>query len=231
MKIKVVIADHHPVVIAGLSQFLGDIGTIDVIGVTENYAEIVNLVSSGNCNVLIMGLSSPGGTNGDGLRSIADVRQQFPALKIIVYTMISNQAIIKQLLQLGVRSVINKSEKMDHLIVAIHAVYAGAIYFPAAGDATSNATNRALVAGSRFLELSKRELEVIGLLASGMSMSEIAEYKHRSIKTVSAQKRSAMKRLGVSREVELYQYAFESALEFPDQLKLERTASSGERKS
>ncbi|RQH07122.1 response regulator transcription factor [Paraburkholderia dinghuensis] len=215
MKIKVVLADQHPVVIVGLSYFLSNINTIDVIGEAGSPDEIPRLVSGGGCDVLVTGLLSSGGIKGGGLRLIEDIRRQFPDLKIVVFTMIRNHAITKQLLKLGVRSVINKSDQIDHLIIAIHTVYAGAVYFPAAGDAMSNAAGRISVAGSKSQELSQREMEVIRLIASGMSITEIAEYKHRAVQTVSAQKIKAMKKLGVSSEAELYQYAFESGMLHP----------------
>ncbi|WP_233873456.1 response regulator transcription factor [Paraburkholderia adhaesiva] len=215
MKIDVVVADQHPVVIAGLSYFLSKIKTICVVGTAGSYEEIVNFVSGRACDVLVTGFPLHDGKKGHGLALIEDFHRRFPDVQIIVFTMIGNQAVVKQLLKLGVRSVINKSEKMDHLVLAIHAVYAGAVYLPPAGDATSKAAGRASVAKSRSQELTQREMDVIGLLTSGMSISEIAEYKHRSIQTISAQKMKAMKKLGVSREAELYQYAFESGMLYP----------------
>lgn len=212
MKIKIALADHRPVVIAGLSHFLGDKETIDIVGVARDSAEVVDLLSRKNCDVLVTDFSLPGSKHSDGLMLIADLRQEFPALKIVVFTMIDNSAIINQLMRLGVRSVMSKSASLDHLIAAIYAVYAGATYFPTTDGTASKTMSDAFVASHGFQELSRREVEVIRLFVSGMSISEIAEYLDRAKQTVSTQKISAMRKLGVSRDADLYQYAFESGM-------------------
>jgi two-component system capsular synthesis response regulator RcsB len=212
MKVRVVLADRHPVVIAGLSYFFSHVKTIDITGTAESSKEAVELLKQGNCDVLVTDFSLSGGKYGDGLTFIADVRRRFPEVKIVVFTMMSNPAIINQLGKLGVRSVMSKSEKLDYLIAAIHAVYAGAAFFSAARGDSSQATSSRFVPGYAQPELSKREIEVVRLFASGMSINEIAAYMHRTKQTVSTQKISAMRKLGLSREADLYQYAFESGI-------------------
>lgn len=212
MKIRVVLADRHPVVISGLLHFLADVKTIEVTGTAETSTEAVELLKHTDCDVLVTDFSLSGGKYGDGLTFIADLLRRFPELKVVLFSMMSNPAIINQLGKLGVRSVISKGEKLDYLIAAIHAVYAGAVFFSTTRASGSKAANGMAIPGNGQPELSKREIEVIRLFASGMSVNEIAQYMHRTKQTVSTQKVSAMRKLGLSREADLYQYAFESGI-------------------
>lgn len=212
MKIRVVLADRHPIVISGLIHFLGDVRTIEVAGTAETSTEAVELLKQTDCDVLVTDFYLSGGKCGDGLALISDFLIKFPELKIVVFTMMSNPALINQLAKLGVRSVISKGEKLDYLVAAIHAVYAGAVFFSTTRGGNSKAVGGMTNPAKGQPELSRREIEVVRLFASGMSVNEIAHRMHRAKQTVSTQKNNAMRKLGLSREADLYQYAFESGI-------------------
>ena len=129
--------------------------------------------------------------------------------------MIHNPALIRGMLDAGVNGVVGKVAMMKELLLAIGAVMNGRTYLcesmreytkekllprPQAGTATQSAGNDPAV-------LSKREAEVVRLYAQGLSITQIAEHVHRSVKTVSQQKNDAMRKLGIISNSQLYEYA------------------------
>ncbi|EHK63218.1 response regulator transcription factor [Achromobacter arsenitoxydans] len=210
MKISLVIADDHPVLIAGVKHELADFHTISIVGTASNSTEIVDLLSQSHCDILVTDYVMPGGDFGDGMTMLSFLRRRYPELKIIVFTTMENRAIVAEMVKVGVRAVLSKVDVIGHLISAIHAVYAGATYFsPRLRPPTTQdgAPQPEPVKG-----LTRRETEVVRLYVSGVSINEIAEQFNRSKQTISSQKASAMRKLGIARDVELFRFAYESGL-------------------
>lgn len=209
MKINLIIADDHPVLISGIQHELSSIHTLQVVGTANNSTEIMELLAKEQCDILITDYVMPGGEFGDGMTMLSFLRRRYPSLKIIVFTMIDSQIMLTELIKLGVHSVLNKSEHISHLIFTIHALYAGATYFspkPHPGNDLNPAQTRTT------RRLSRREAEVIRLYVSGRSVNEIASEFNRSKQTISSQKTSAMRKLGIKRDVELIRFAREMGL-------------------
>ena len=140
------------------------------------------------------------------------LRRRFPELKIVVFTMLENPAVVRQLSKLGVKSVLNKGDELSHLISAIHAVYAGSVYFsPSTMAAGDFRPSQEPGAGAR--QLTPREAEVVRMYVAGQSIKEIAETLHRSKQTVSTQKMSAMRKLGIERDADLFRFVYEMELD------------------
>ncbi|MCI0152150.1 response regulator transcription factor [Paraburkholderia sediminicola] len=209
MKINLVLADDHPALIAGIKYELAGIRTLEVVGTAQNSTEIVELLSRVPCDILITDYAMPRGEYGDGIALLSFLRRRYPDLKIIVFTTIDNPAMVHEMSKLGIKSVLNKVDDVGHLISAIHAVYAGAAYFsPSASAQRAHAqTGRADTESTR--QLTKRETEVVRLYVSGQSIKEIAEQLHRTKQTVSSQKMSAMRKLGIERDADLFRFAYE----------------------
>jgi two-component system, NarL family, captular synthesis response regulator RcsB len=205
-KIQIVIADDHPALLAGIKHELSAIPTIEVKGLARNSTEIVDLLSRITCDILVTDYAMPGGQYGDGITLLSFLRRRYPNLKIVVFTTIDNRAIAAQMAQLGVHAVLNKIDDMTHLISAVHAVYAGASYVSASMQPHGKVTN---TGKQTSLELTQREVEVIRLYVSGMSINAIADQLHRTKQTISAQKISAMRKLGVKRDIDLLRIAQE----------------------
>lgn len=210
MKINLIIADDHPVLISGIKHELSSIHTLQVVGTANNSTEIMELLAKEQCDILITDYVMPGGEFGDGMTMLSFLRRRYPNLKIIVFSMIDSQIMLTELIKLGVHAVLNKSERISHLIFAIHAVYAGATYFSPKPHPSSDNLNHAQTRTTR--RLSRREAEVIRLYVSGRSINEIASEFNRSKQTISSQKTSAMRKLGIKRDVELIRFAREMGL-------------------
>lgn len=211
MNIRVMLADDHPVLVAGVAHALSKIGTIEVVGTANDSSEVMEQLERIPCDILVTDYSMPGGKHGDGITYLSLLRRRFPDLSIIVFTMIENPAIVHEMASLGVRSVVSKSGEIDWLVSAIHAVRVGALYFPTLAAGAQRASPRDV----RDLErpaLSKREAEVVRLFVSGLSVNEISKQLNRTKQTVSTQKNSAMRKLGLDREADLFRFAYETGI-------------------
>jgi len=217
MDINVVLADDQPVVIAGIECALtaanhvqDTADTIKVAGSAHNFSELVELLDRCPCDVLVADYSIPGGKFGDELSLFSFLRSCYPQLCIVIFA-VSKPVIVRELAKIGVQSFISKGAKLSRLVSAIHAVHAGQVYFPGI-DGSSDATQAAEAPYHRHesKKLSKREAEVIRLFISGMSIQEIAERLKRQKQTVSTQKRTAMMKLGITRDVDLFWFAHET---------------------
>ncbi len=203
MTLRVFLADDHPMVLLGIRSILESDG-IDVVGVATSTDALISGLRTQECDVVITDLMMPGGSVPDGTLLIQEIRAEFPLLPVLVMTMVSNLGIIDSLLRLGVLGVVEKTERMDLLVEAVRTVAARRRFeSPKLMDQLQ--TYRGGKAGSE--RLSPREAEVIRLLASGLSVSQIGIRLKRSLKTISRQKMDAMRKLGLESDVELYNYA------------------------
>lgn len=208
MVIDVIIADDHPTIIAGVVCILGSVKAIRIAGTANNPDELVKLLETKPCDVLVSDYMMPNGTIGDGFEMFSWLRRRYPDLRIVAFTVIDSPAIARQLTQIGVRACINKSVDPSYLIAAIRTAYTD--------DASCS---RRAVCGTWMQEpvvnglglcmgLSKPEVRVIQLYATGMSTVEIARKLNRSRHTIDALKAEAMRKLGIADDAELLSYAF-----------------------
>ncbi|RQH07125.1 response regulator transcription factor [Paraburkholderia dinghuensis] len=213
VKIRIALADDHPAVLSGLKHDLSAIPTLEVIGTAADSGELVKLLNSTPCDVLITDYAMPGGQYGDGLTLLAYLRRTYPTLRVVVFTMIENVGLVQEIVKLGVQSVLSKSFDTGHLISAVHAVFAGATYFRTSLRETDELRAEfSSATGSQTRTLTNREMEVVRLFVSGLSVSEIAERLNRTKQTISAQKGRAMRKLGIERDADLFQLAYETGL-------------------
>lgn len=206
--IKVTIADDHPTVLGGLVHTLEPVSTIQIVATCQNSTELIAALQKQTCDVVISDYAMPSGEYGDGLVLFEYLRRHFPKVGIIALTVMDSPAVIRALISAGVTSILSKSDATGHIITAIHSSYAGGSYL---SPTIEQVVNNSETTGDQQ-PLSPRELEVARLFASGLSMTDIARRLNRSKQTVSTQKTTAMRKLGVANDVELIRYAIESGL-------------------
>ena len=211
-RIKVIIADDHPVILFGAAQALLKFPEIEVIGQARQSTELIQLLQKSSCDVVVSDLAMPGGQFGDGMPLLGYIGRQFPAVRIVVLTMLENPALLKRLREVGVTAVINKSDDLSHIGLAIVHVMRGQEYIGPSVRLALDSMGLSASGQQRDVVLSKRELEVVRLFVSGMTITEIAAQLKRSIKTISTQKNTAMRMLGIERDSELFQYAQSNGL-------------------
>ncbi|MCE9847577.1 response regulator [Aeromonas allosaccharophila] len=211
MSFKIILADDHPLILTGIRSLIDQITPhCEVIAEAYQVSELLKSLQQHHCDLLITDFSMPGDTRCDGLVMIQQLRRDYPNLPIIVLTQIQNSAILQSLIQVGVNGLILKKSVINELADAIRQILLGHRYIgPAVNMLLADA---GVSSQGNISPLTPKESEVVRLLASGMSVSEVADYLHRSIKTISTQKKSAMLRLGISSDSALFDYAKSSGL-------------------
>lgn len=211
-ELKVVIADDHPVVLLGLREVIQRDERFILAGEALSSSQLVEQLSLHQPALVITDFNMPGDEiYGDGLQLIEYLSEQFPAVKILVLTMVSNQLIISRLLEMGVAGVIAKSHIREEIGKALNALANDRTYNAPAVPATSVLSNVKVI-DERFSTLSPREVEVLRLVVAGSSVGDIARQLERSVKTVSTQKVSAMRKLEVLNDHALITYCIKADL-------------------
>lgn len=211
MSFKIILADDHPLILTGIRSLIDQITPhCEVIAEAYQVSDLLNLLQQHHCDLLITDFSMPGDTRSDGLVMIQQLRRDYPNLPIIVLTQIQNSAILQSLIQAGVKGLILKKSVINELADAIRQILLGHRYI---GPTVQMLLASAGISGQgNNNPLTPKESEVVRLLANGMSVTQVADYLHRSVKTISTQKKSAMVRLGLQSDSALFLYARENGL-------------------
>jgi two-component system capsular synthesis response regulator RcsB len=200
---KIVVADDHSIVTSGVSQVISSYPNIEIVGAAKTIEGLFSLLEKQECDVLICDYAFADDNKPDGLLLFDRLLRSFPEIKVIAYTMHDNFPSVKRALDLGLHGFVSKASDLDCLVAAINAVMLGEIY---TDPKTTQILLKRILAGTSFSlqkPLSARETEVVRMLANGMKVGQIAAITNRSLKTISTQKKSAMKKLGTDTNVQL----------------------------
>lgn len=208
MSFKIILADDHPLILTGIRSLIDQITPhCEVIAEAYQVSDLLKLLQQHHCDLLITDFSMPGDIRCDGMVMIQQLRRDYPTLPIIVLTQLQNSGLLQSLIQEGVKGLILKKSVINELADAIRQILLGHHYIgPTVQILLANA---GITDPDSINPLTPKESEVVRLLATGMSVTQVADYLHRSVKTISTQKKSAMTRLGLQSDSELFQYAKE----------------------
>lgn len=206
--IRVAIADDHPVIRLGLQASIEDIPSYRLVGSAKNTDELLALLALHPVDVVVTDYAMPGGKQGDGLELIDILRRQYPDVGIVVMTAIDKPAIIHALLARGVENLVSKADDVSRVVPAVQAAFVHRRYLSPA----INEIQKAQPALRMACRLSVREQEVLSLYLAGKSINEIASMLQRRKQTISSQKVSAMAKLGLENDAELFKHAAEIVL-------------------
>ena len=205
--------DDKKIFLIGLRAVLERDPHISIVGEANSPQALNALLQHCACDVLVTDFMMPAEPQADGLRLIEQLRRHYPDLPIVVVTMLNNAGLFHSILALGVMGLLSKASLADELPQAIRQVRQQRPYV---AQTIRQALSLAGEVGADRLhsqeQLSPRELEVIRLLASGMTVGAIAAHLHRSKQTVSAQKVGAMRKLGLGNDAALFIYVQEHGL-------------------
>lgn len=192
---RVAVVDDHPIVRAGLTSLLESLPGIEVVGEACDGAEAVRLAVTVNPDVLVMDLDMPGM---DGIEATRQVSRSAPNVGVLVLTMFEDHERVQQALRAGARGYLVKGSPQREIALAISAVadrgaYFGASVVPTVLGQLGTQTEAVMP----FPELTARELEVLVLIADGISNAVIASRLALSPKTVANHISSIFAKLGV----------------------------------
>ncbi len=210
--LRIVLADDHPIVRKGVRAVLELDPGLKVVAEASSPAELLAALRNTACDVVITDFGMPSADNADGLTLLKALQRECPSVFIIVLTLIENVGVLRSVLQLGIPGLVNKADSLSELSRCIAAVVARRHpYVSASIKANLERQQRGRWA-DHHVALSPREAEVLRYFATGMSITEIAERIGRSTKTISRQKRSAMDKIGLQSDKDIFDYAQESGL-------------------
>jgi DNA-binding NarL/FixJ family response regulator len=203
-KIKVLLVEDHALVRRGFRRLLADEPDIEVVGDVGNGAEAITVAQANVPDVIVMDCALPGM---DGFAATQAILQQLPKTIVLMLSMHSEGAWVRRAFEAGARGYILKSAADLDLAEAVRKVAAGErLVDPRVEQEQSS------LKGDRRRELTKRELEVLQLIAEGKSNKEIASTLGLSVNTVAVHRANIMDALGIHKTAELVVYAIRSGM-------------------
>ena len=214
-KITIAIVDDHGLLRQGIQSLIEERDDIEVIATAASGEEAVTLLSTANPDIFLMDIVMRGMT---GIEATRWIKEQSPNTRVILISGEINKEYNAAGIQAGINGYLPKDCSREILMEAIHSVMKGERYFsPEVTSLVFEAFYLKEKEGKelpkkRSSELSKREEEVLVLIASGKSLREIAEQLFISVKTVETHKQHIQEKLGIKNTAQLVRYAIDNKL-------------------
>jgi DNA-binding NarL/FixJ family response regulator len=209
-EIRVVIADDHPIVRAGLNALLCSLPGVRVVGVAANGRQAIKEVVSNRPDVAVLDLQMP---DVDGFAAIREIAKAAPRVAVLVLTMYEDDDSVFAAMRAGARGYLIKGAEQDEISRAIHAVAAGeAIFGPGVAQRVLRFFAGTAPASEPFPELTARERQILDLLAAGLSNTTIAARLNVATKTVANNVSSIFTKLQVADRAQAIVRAREAGL-------------------
>lgn len=207
--INVLIADDHAVVRKGIRQIISEDKEINVLGEASNANEILAQLYDHDWNIIVLDITMPGK---NGLDVMIEIKQKRPEIKILILSMHPEEEIALRALKTGASGYLNKDSVPGELIKAIRKIHGGGRYISSmlAESIVFSHENEDFLLPHE--NLSEREFQVMCLIASGNTLSLIAEELSLSIKTVSTYRTRILEKMHMKSNVELTHYAIKNKL-------------------
>jgi DNA-binding NarL/FixJ family response regulator len=207
--IRVLIADDHAVVREGLKRIVADNADMTVAGEAATGHEVLDFARRHECDLVLLDLAMPGK---DGLDTLGELKALRPRLPVLVLSVYPEEQYAVRLLRAGAAGYLTKESAPEELVAAIRRVSRGGRYVSAA-----LAEQLALLLGSAsdrppHEALSDREYRVMLLLASGRTVSEVADSLCLSVKTISTYRSRALHKMHMRNNAEFAFYAVKHGL-------------------
>jgi two-component system, NarL family, invasion response regulator UvrY len=208
--IKVLLADDHSIVRAGLRRIVEESGDMAVVAEAADGREAIKLVVADAPDVAVVDISMPGI---DGLEVVSRLKNSHPGLPVLVLTMHEEAQYIVRAIEAGAMGYLTKQSAPEQLVTAIRRVCSGQRYMT---DEATEALALRIARGTRdrtpLDTLSMRELQVLRRLAMGHTNREIAQAYSLSIKTVDTYRARLLKKLDLRNNAELIRFAIQNHL-------------------
>ncbi len=208
--IRVLLADDHSIVRAGLRRIVEESGAIEVVAEASDGREAVLAVRKEKPDVAVIDISMP---VLDGLEVITQLKCEAPEIPILVLTMHEEHQYVIRAIETGAMGYITKQSAPEQLVKAIRKVHSGARFLSEeAAEALALRVAKGSKTQSPLETLSTRELQVLRRLALGNTNREIAEAYHISIKTVDTYRFRLLKKLKLRNNADLSRFAIQNNL-------------------
>lgn len=211
--LKILLVDDHPIMRQGIRQTLADGVEIGEIGEAATAQEALDLVRQREWDAVILDIGLPGR---GGLELLKDIKREAPRLPVLILSMHSEDQYAVRAVRAGAAGYLTKESAADRLVDAIRKIATGGRYI--SPELAERLASELTVDPSRprHASLSDREFDVLRLIASGLTVGEIASRLSLSVKTVSTYRARVLEKMRLKNNAELMQYALtERLLELP----------------
>jgi len=209
---RVLIADDHAIVRAGLRTLLAADATIELVGEATGGYEALDLAEKTRPDILLLDLSMP---DLDGISVTREVRRRVPEARVLILTVHEEQALLREALRAGASGYILKQAAEGELLSAIHVLMRGDMYVDPAmmRDLLHDTVERPPSPATDAAEaLTPRETEVLKYIVRGYTNRQIGEELSISVRTVEGHRANLASKLGIQSRVEFVRYAREHGL-------------------
>jgi two-component system, NarL family, response regulator NreC len=209
--IRVLIADDHAIVRAGLRTLIHSEPTMELVGEAAGGYEAIDLIEKAQPEVLVLDLSMP---DLDGIAVIKKIKPQFPALRILILTIHEDEGLLRAALKAGASGYILKGAAESELISAVRTILRGELYVDPSmvRKLLSDEVAQVVQPPQPIEALTPRETEVLKLIVQGYTNRQIGDELNISIRTAASHRSNLSDKLGLHNRVELVRFAREHGL-------------------
>lgn len=208
-KIRVIIVDDHAILRSGIKQILIASGDIEVVGEAENVAQAIRCVRELSADVMLLDISLPDKT---GIEALKLIKRENAALNILMLSMYMEEQYAVRSIRSGASGYLCKHTASEELLSAIHTLAKGKKYItPNVAEILAEQVGADHNIAKHEI-LSDREFQVMRLIASGLSVSEIADKLALSVKTVSMYRTRLLEKMHLKHNADITHYAIKNQL-------------------
>lgn len=178
----------------------------EVLISTSTISDLFNKLAVTPCDIAVLDYAMPMETLPDGVQLIKTLRQQYPKMQIMVLTMVDHPIVINNLVAQDIAALLSKADPLEHILTAFASLRLRERYYSPTIKHLLSMQESSEQIGLHLL--SPKELEVLRLLVEGLTVSQVAIKLSRSKQTISTHKISAMSKLNISTDAELFEAAY-----------------------
>jgi DNA-binding NarL/FixJ family response regulator len=204
-RIKVLIADDHPLIIAGIRRTIENVDDMEVVGEARSVRELMRLIGRRRPDLVLMDLKMPGVV---GVEAILHIRQRWPKIKTVVLSACDDRSTIEQALHAGASAYVLKSAQTVDIASVLRKTSGGAVFHAPAGPPAASGTPD----GPLIPALTGRERSILSAVASGLTTSAISRELWISEHTIKFHLTNIYRKLGVANRAGAVRYAMENGI-------------------
>lgn len=209
MPLRLLIADDHPMLVDGVSRVLEEMSNVQLLKPVENGRQLQDCLQHTTVDLLLLDLNMP---HFDGIAFLQTVKRTFPHLKVIVFTSYNQPKIVREIRKYDADGYLLKTSHSGTIKEAVIAVAAGKKWFEEEGSTGTTSPAPLPDNFTRKYKITKRETEIIRMIAQGLTSKEISNQLFVSEFTVNAHRRNICRKLDIYTPVGLLNFAKEQGI-------------------
>lgn len=215
--IQLFVVDDHPIFVDGIVNLLKDTPGFEIIGTASNGQEFLDKIKTKQPDIVLMDINMP---IMDGIEATKELKLNYPKVKVIALTMFNDIRFIKDLLEIGAKGYVLKNISRDDLIKAIYTVSEGKPFLDStvqekvisSMSATDEDEFDEKEADLMVQNITSRELEILQLIALGLTSQDISQKLFISKNTVETHRKNLLAKLNVKNTASLLKFAYKKGL-------------------